>query len=95
MIKFPCQVCEKPVATNRNATCCDVCDFWIHIYCNDNCKQIYKQLQKFTSHWYCKSFLKKEIPVSNLNNGEFEAFASGLSILSKKETAWTKNIWKN
>ena len=24
MIKFPCQVCEKPVATNHNAICCDI-----------------------------------------------------------------------
>ena len=31
MIKFPCQVCEKPVATNHNAICCDICDCCVHI----------------------------------------------------------------
>ena len=85
MIKFTCQVCEKPVATNHNAICCDICDCWIHIYCNNICKQTYRQLQKDPTPWYCKSCLKKEIPFSNLNNSEFEAFISGLSTLPKKK----------
>ena len=84
MIKFPCQVCQKPVATDHNAICCDICDCWVNIHCNNICKQTYRQLQKDPSAWYCKSCLKKEIPFSNLNDSEFEAFTSGLSILPKK-----------
>ena len=43
MIKFPYQVCEKPVATNNNAISCDIwCDCWIHIYYNNICKQTYR-----------------------------------------------------
>ena len=84
MIKFPCQLCEKPVVTNHNAIYCDICDCWVHIHCNNIFKQTYRQLQKYPSPWYCKSCLKKEIPFSNLNDSEFEAFTSGLSILPKK-----------
>ena len=75
MIKFLCQVCEKPVATNHNAICCD-----IHV--TDGYTQT---LQEDPSPQYCKSCLKKEIPFSNLNNTEFEAFTSGLGILPKKK----------
>ena len=86
MIKFPCQVCEKPVATNHNAICCDVWDCWVHIHSNDICKQTYRHLQKDPSPLYYKSCPKKEIPFSNLNDSAFEAaFPSGLSILPKKK----------
>ena len=81
MIKFSCQVCEKLVATNHNTICCDICDSWGHIHCNNIFKQTYKQLQKYPSPWYCKSCLEKEIPFSNLNDS---AFTSVLSIIPKK-----------
>ena len=81
IIKFPCQVNEKPVATNHNAIFCNICDCWEHIHCNNIWKQTYRQLQKDPRPWYDKSCLKKEISFSNLNDSEFEAFTSGLNIL--------------
>ena len=62
-VTFPCPVCEKAVATNHNAVCCDICDCWIHICRNNICKQTYRQPQKDPSPWCCKSCLKKEIPI--------------------------------
>ena len=44
-----------------------------------------EKLRKAPSLWYCKSCLKKEIPLSNLNDYNFQAFTSGLSILPKKK----------
>ena len=42
MGKFPCLACEKPVATNNNTNCCDICDCWKHINCINICKQSYR-----------------------------------------------------
>ena len=42
MGKFPCLAYEKPVATNNNTNCCDICDCWKHINCINICKQSYR-----------------------------------------------------
>ena len=46
MVKFPCRVSKKPVATNHNAICCDMCDKWAHRHCNNICKKTYRNLKK-------------------------------------------------
>ena len=84
MVKFPCPICEKTVATNYNTVCNDMCDCWIHIPRNNIGKQTYRQSRKDPSLWYRKSCLKKEIPFSNLNNGEIEPFNSDSRTLTKK-----------
>ena len=33
--KFPCGICSKAVEKNRNAVCCDGCNLWVHIRCNN------------------------------------------------------------
>ena len=33
--KFPCDVCYKAVAKSPNAVCCDSCNLWVHIKCNN------------------------------------------------------------
>ena len=35
MKKFPCGICEKTVAANDNVICCDICNKWIHMSCNN------------------------------------------------------------
>ena len=47
MVKFPCLVCEKAVGINHNAVFCDMCDRWVHIYCNNIWKKIYKDQRKY------------------------------------------------
>ena len=35
MVKFPYGICQKAVAKRHQAVCCDLCDKWIHIACNN------------------------------------------------------------
>ena len=35
MIKSPCDISQKTVAKRHKAICCDLCDKWIHIACNN------------------------------------------------------------
>ena len=39
MVNFPCSVCEKPVGINHEVVCCDKCNKWFHIRCNNICKK--------------------------------------------------------
>ena len=39
LIKFRCEICFKPVASNNHAIKCGKCDLWIHIKCHKINKQ--------------------------------------------------------
>ena len=80
MVKFPCLVCEKAVGTNHNAVCCDMCDTWVHIYCNNICKERHRDLKKDQTPWSCKSCIRKEIPFSSLNDTELAHPSKGISV---------------
>ena len=70
MNKFPCSLCEKLVAINHEPGCCDVCNRWVHIRCNNICKKTW-DLIKDPTPWFCKSCIQKEIPFSNINDTEY------------------------
>ena len=42
-VKFPCKICEKAVAGNHRAVCCNI---WVHIKCNRINTQTYNILKK-------------------------------------------------
>ena len=43
MVTFPCGIWQKAVAKRHKAICCDLCDKWIRIACNNFDK---KNIQK-------------------------------------------------
>ena len=94
MIEFPCLVCDKPVATNHKFVCCDLHDKWVHIYCNNICKNTYQKLKKDNNPWLCKLCLQKKVPFSSLNNTEFSRLLNGKSIIPKKELKATPKIFE-
>ena len=89
MVKFPCSVCEKPVAINHDAVCCDVCNRWVHIRCNNICKKTHRGLKKDPTPWFCKSCMQKEIPFSNINDTEYIHLTKDLKVKPKKLTKET------
>ena len=84
MVKFPCSVCEKPVVINHEAVCCDICNSWVHIYCNNICKKTYNNLKKDPTPWFCKCFIQKEIPFLNINDTKYNLLTKDLKSSLKK-----------
>ena len=78
---YLCGVCSKTVAKNHNAVCCDKCDMWVHIVCNNLSKYCYRKLQD-TSPWFCVDCLKKEMPFCNLFDDQLKILISGKTIIS-------------
>ena len=74
MKKFPCGFCKKTVAANHNAVCCDICNKWVHISCNNITRYCYRKLQKDEMPWYCEICLGQAMPFSNLTDNQLEAF---------------------
>ena len=89
MVKFPCSVCEKPVAISHEAVFCDVCIRWVHVHCNNICKKTYRGLKKNPTPWFCKSCMQKEIPFSNINDTEYTHLINHLKVKPKKITQET------
>ena len=42
---FPCRICAKNVHNKDIAGQCDLCEFWVHIKCNDLNYLDYRYLQ--------------------------------------------------
>ena len=72
----------KAVANNHNAVCCDICNQWVHIGCNNVSKYQYMKLKKEKAPWFCMRCLKNEIPYSSLSDVQFERFMDGRLITS-------------
>ena len=79
--KFPCKICNNPVAKNHKAVECDNCGLWVHIKCNKINTQTYKYLQKESCAWYCISCSSKIFPFSNLNEDDFHKTIHGKKVL--------------
>ena len=84
VVKCPCGICQKAVGKKHNAVCCDLCNQWIHIACNNLDKKTYKLLQGSNTKWFCINYTKKEIPFTSQINQELEKTYSGKHIIPYK-----------
>ena len=51
---FPCGICSKTVAKKHNVVCCNKCDMWVHIKCNNKQSSAIKNYKKITNHGITK-----------------------------------------
>ena len=51
--KRPFKICAKNVHVKGKAVQCDLCEFWIHIECNNLNYLDYRYLQNCDESWYC------------------------------------------
>ena len=94
MVKFPCGICQKAVATKHKAICCDLFNKWIHIGCNSLNKTTYIQIQHIDTNWFCVPCLKNEVPFNTLTDHELEKVCNGkhiIPITSKTTQSFTRN----
>ena len=75
--KFPCSICPKNVAKNHNAVCCDICNLWVHIKCNNITKYCYRKLQNDKEPCYCKKCIKNIVPFSQLSENQINNLMLG------------------
>ena len=86
VIKDPCGICNKPVATNHNALMCDVCYKWVHIKCNFVPKDLYDSYIdenqntsiKVKSKWNCINCINTNLPCGHLDDKSFYLNSKGI-----------------
>ena len=49
--KFPYGIYAEAVAKTHNVVCCDICNLWVHIKCNNTTKFYYRKLQQSREPW--------------------------------------------
>ena len=64
---YLCSVCKKSVLNQHKAICCDHCNQWVHIKCNNWNDLDYNLLKSKNENWYCILFTP-EILMNQLNN---------------------------
>ena len=66
--KFPCRICAKNVHDKDKAVQCDLCEFWIHIKCNNLNNLDYRYLQNCDESWYCIECCSSIFPFNSLSS---------------------------
>ena len=54
MSNYLCSICNGTVRKSDKAVCCDHCDKWVHIRCNDLNSIDYEYLKCSSEIWFCK-----------------------------------------
>ena len=79
-VKFLCRICEKAVAGNHRAVCCNTCNIWVHINSNRINTQTYNILKKENASWSCIECSKSVFPFSKLDNTNFLTTITGKNL---------------
>ena len=76
--KFPCRICAKIIHDKDKVVQCDICEFWIHIKCNNLNYLDYRYLQNCDESWYCIECCSTIFPFNSLSSSKsFLACCSG------------------
>ena len=64
---FPCVFVLKMLPKKHRAVCCDICNLWVHIKCNNITEYCYGKLQN-DKESYCKICIKIIVPFLKLSD---------------------------
>ena len=90
--KYLCGICAKDVTKSHNAVCCDICNLWVHIKCNNITKFCYRKLQNSQDPWYCKKCIKQILPFSELTESQLNRVTKENIISSPKKIIQENNL---
>jgi hypothetical protein len=76
MMSFPCGTCGKAVKNNQKAVCCDLCNLWVHLKCNNLDNKTYFILMNSTETWFCSKCTNEIIPFSTVNNDDLNSISN-------------------
>ena len=87
VIKYPCGLCEKPVAKNQKAIVCDLCNKWVHCRCNNvPLSEYYNLIDNANNEsinvketWICIKCINSNLPCSNLDDKHFYLNSKGIN----------------
>ena len=70
---LPCSVCQKHVRKNAKAVCCDICDKWVHISCNNITNKKYQELKDHENNetFFCSTCFNSTLPFGKENDKVF------------------------
>ena len=65
---YTCAVCKKGVHNKHKAICCDHCNQWVHVKCNDVNDPGYNLLKSKNELRYCILYTSEILPFCTVNS---------------------------
>ena len=81
-VRCPCGICNRAVASNHRAVCCDDCNSWIHIKCANISPEHYEHLKTSNCTWICFSCGIPNFSDSFFENSSIDISQNSFSTLS-------------
>ena len=70
-ITFPCEICNANIKDTDSTTQCDICQFWIHMRCNNLIHIDNKHIQGSNNHWFYILCYSEIFPFGTMANKNF------------------------
>ena len=71
-VTFPCKICNtNNIKDINNAAQCNICQFWIHMKCNNQNHIDHKNLEESYYPWFCISYCNEIFSFETLANKKF------------------------
>ena len=64
---YPFSICKKSVLNQHKAICCNRCNQWVHIKCNNLNDLDYNLLKSKNENWYCILCTPDILPFCQIN----------------------------
>jgi len=85
--EISCLFCFKPVKSNQNGICCDLCKKWTHLKSTPISKRLFLELSYGTNDWYCQVWASELLPYNHyVNEDEFKFEMHSYMVVAYSDT---------
>ena len=95
VVNFSCSICAEAIGDKDDCVCCDKCNLWVHINCNNLDYMDYKYLGGNVDRWFCLKCNSQLFPFMALDNKKImQHLLNSSNMKNKNKIKFSKLVLK-